>query len=77
MNQETYKIAAVQAAPIQMDRDATVEKGCRLMAKAARSGARLVVFTEAFIPAYPDWIRKDPYRMYIRQSGSSGISPTC
>jgi nitrilase len=56
MNQENYKIAAVQAAPVYMDRDATVEKACRLMAEAAQSGARLVVFTEAFIPAYPDWI---------------------
>jgi nitrilase len=56
MNQDSYKIAAVQAAPVYMDRDATVEKACRLTAEAARSGARLVVFTESFIPAYPDWI---------------------
>ena len=56
MKQETYKIAAVQTSPIYMERDATVEKACGLMAEAARNGARLVVFAEAFIPTYPDWI---------------------
>jgi len=35
------------------DREATVEKTCRLTAEAASRGARLIVFPEAFIPAYP------------------------
>lgn len=53
---ETFKIAAVQAAPVFMDREATVAKACDLIAEAAENGARLVVFPEAFIPTYPDWI---------------------
>ena len=47
------KVAVVQAAPVLFDRDATVEKTCRLAAEAASRGARLIVFPEAFIPAYP------------------------
>ncbi len=50
-----FTAAAVQAAPIFMDRDATVDKGCELIAEAAESGARLIVFPETWIPTYPWW----------------------
>jgi nitrilase len=52
----TFSIAAVQAAPVVLDREATVEKACALIAEASRNGARLIVFPESFIPAYPDWV---------------------
>jgi nitrilase len=48
-----YRIAVVQAAPVLFDRQASVEKTCRLTAEAAGAGARLVLFPEAFIPCYP------------------------
>ena len=60
MNQNNFKIAAVQAAPVYMDREATLEKACKLIADAARSGAKIAVFPEAFIPTYPDWIWNVP-----------------
>ncbi len=50
------KIAAVQAAPVFLNRDATIEKACALIAEAAVGGAKLVVFPESFVPAYPDWV---------------------
>src|SRR5688572_13018106 len=49
-------IAAVQAAPVFLDRDATVAKACGLVEKAAADGAGLVVFPETFVPTYPDWV---------------------
>jgi nitrilase len=60
MNEETFQIAAIQAAPVYMDRDATVGKACVLIAKAAENGSRLAVFPESFIPTYPDWIWNVP-----------------
>jgi nitrilase len=46
-------VAVVQAAPELFDREATVEKTGRLTAEAAGQGTQLVLFPEAFIPAYP------------------------
>ena len=45
--------AVVQAAPVLFNREATVEKAVGLIRAAAREGARLILFPEAFIPAYP------------------------
>jgi nitrilase len=47
------RVAVVQAAPVVFDREATVEKACRLVKDAATQGAQLILFPEAFIPAYP------------------------
>jgi nitrilase len=49
-------VAAVQAAPEFLDRDATIAKVVALAEKAASQGARLVAFPEAFVPGYPDWV---------------------
>jgi nitrilase len=46
-------VAVVQAAPVLFDSKATIEKACRLTADAAAQGARLILFPEAFVPAYP------------------------
>jgi nitrilase len=49
----SVKVAVVQASPVLFDREATVEKACRLIREAAAQNAQLILFPEAFIPAYP------------------------
>jgi nitrilase len=43
----------VQASPVLFNWQATVEKACRLISETASQKARLILFPEAFIPAYP------------------------
>lgn len=53
------KVAAVQAAPVYLNMEASVEKALGLIRDAAKKGARLVVFPEAFLPGYPYWVWMD------------------
>ena len=53
-------VAAVQATPVFLDREATADKVCALVKEAAAAGAELIVFGESFIPAYPDWVWRTP-----------------
>ena len=46
-------VAAVQAAPAVLDREATLARLEALVRSAADRGARMVVLPEAFVPAYP------------------------
>ena len=48
-------VAAIHAAPVWMNPDATVEKAIDLMKEARANGANLVVFPESYIPAFPIW----------------------
>ncbi len=48
-----YRVAAVQAEPVWLDIDATVDKTISLIEDAARQGAALVAFPETWIPGYP------------------------
>ena len=50
---QTVKVAVVQASPVLFDREATIEKTCRLIREVGDQGVNLVLFPEAFIPAYP------------------------
>ena len=52
----TVTVAAVQHSSVFLDRDGSIDKACALIAEAAAAGARLAVFPEAFVPAYPDWV---------------------
>ena len=49
------RLAAVQASPVWMDREATIQKACRLIEEAADHGANVIGFPEGFIPGFPDW----------------------
>jgi nitrilase len=50
-----FRAAAVQAAPVFLDREATISRLAEWVAKARDVGADLVVFGESFIPAFPLW----------------------
>jgi nitrilase len=50
------KVACIQAEPVVLDREATIDKLESLTAEAAGNGAQLLVFPEAFVPAYPSSI---------------------
>jgi nitrilase len=47
------RAAVVQAASVAFDRERTLEKASDLTADAARRGAELIVFPEAFVAGYP------------------------
>lgn len=49
----TVRVAAVQATPVLLDADATIDKALRLIGGAAEAGAGLVVLPECFVSAYP------------------------
>ena len=50
------RVAIAQLAPVFLDRAATLDKAVAALDEAARAGARLIVFPEAFVPGYPAWM---------------------
>src|SRR3954454_19181420 len=58
----TVRVAAVQATPVILDAEATVDKAAGLLAEAAGRGARLAVLPECFVSLYPSnaWARAAP-----------------
>lgn len=53
-------VAAVQTTPVFLDRDATIERVVASIKEAAAAGAQLVVFPEAIVPGYPDFVWRTP-----------------
>lgn len=50
---ESVRVAAVQATPVILDADATIDKAIVLIGEAADDAANLVVFPECFVSVYP------------------------
>ena len=75
---EPITVACVQVEPVLFDRAATIERIAELAVEASGKGARLILFPEAFIPAYPSnrWVQflsagddgKPVYAKLARQS---------
>jgi nitrilase len=57
----TVRLAAVQAAPAFLDREATVDKAVSLIEEAGRAGAQVVGFPEGFVPGHPAWVELLPF----------------
>jgi len=55
-NYPKFRAAAVQAAPVYLNLEATIEKTCSIIDEAATNGAKLIGFPESFIPGYPWWV---------------------
>jgi nitrilase len=53
-------VAAVQATPVYLDREATIDRIIGHIEEAAQAGARLIVLPEAVVPGYPDWVWRVP-----------------
>ena len=51
-------VAAVQMAPIWLDRTRTIAKVVAQLEAAASAGAQLVTFGEALVPGYPFWLER-------------------
>jgi len=62
-----FKVAAVQASAILLDREATVSKACSLIEEAGKAGAKVIVFPEYYIPGPPVW-----YKFF---SNGMGVNP--
>ena len=52
----TTKVAVIQKPPVLLDRDRTIARAVESIDEAARAGAALLVFPEAYVPGYPTWI---------------------
>lgn len=55
---DTYRrlrLAAVQAAPVWLNREATVQKACELIREAGSNRVDVIGFPESFIPGHPSW----------------------
>ena len=52
-NAATVDVAVVQAGSVPFDTEACVGKAVHLIEEAAATGAKVVVFPEAFVTGYP------------------------
>ncbi|MGZ8566728.1 MAG: nitrilase-related carbon-nitrogen hydrolase, partial [Actinomycetota bacterium] len=52
----SHRVAIIQRPPVSLDRAATIERVLASLDEAVGGGARLVVFPEAYVPGYPEYI---------------------
>lgn len=50
------KVAAAQLSPVFLNKEETIKKACEAIKNAGKNGAEVIVFPEAFISGYPDWV---------------------
>ena len=50
------KVTAVQEPPVYYDLEATLARGAEIIGQAAKEGSSLVVFPEAWVPGYIDFV---------------------
>src|SRR3972149_8150510 len=77
VRQSTVAVAVVQAGAVPFNTEACIDKAVRLIEEAAATGAKLIVFPEAFVPGYPkglnygrvvgarDPVGREEFRVYL------------
>ena len=70
-----FRAAMAHIAPIYLDPMASAHKAVSTIAEAASNGAKLVVFSEAYLPGFPVWAAiyspiksHDYFRQYVQAS---------
>jgi predicted amidohydrolase len=56
----TIRVAVVQAHPVFLDLDASLERLESWAGRASQEGAELIVFPETWLPGYPAWLDTSP-----------------
>lgn len=73
-----FKAAAVHAAPVFLDAQATTEKAVAIIREAAKAGAELIAFPETYIPAFPVWAALwppiDNHDLFVRMAEQSVLA---
>lgn len=69
------RIAAVQASPVFMNKEETVQKMLKLMEEAHSNGADVCIFGETFLPGYCWWtvLESSPNMLYKKQDEAYAI----
>jgi nitrilase len=62
------KVAVIQSPPVLLNREKTIEQALSRIDEAAKEGASLLVFPEAYLPGYPTWIWR------LRPGGDMAVS---
>lgn len=71
-----FTLAAVQAAPVYLDRDASIDKACGLIDRAGGEGADLAVFGETWVPGYAEfaaWPEKPGFGSLLGQFVANAV----